>query len=157
MLGAALFCCRIPPMILTLIRTDLTPESTIGNLIVPAARPFSLYTLELPVKDGLPGSAIPEGMYPITFRPSPKFLESDDPWVKTYARRMPHIEPIERRSEIMLHWLNTVDETEGCVGVGLRKGVNLILDSRVAFAQLFQAIYGPDGEHKIVVTGNRRG
>lgn len=125
-------------MEITLSRVYLTPNSTCGELNAGNLR---LYTLELPVKDGLPGSAIPPGRYRIELAPSPKFLAvaEHDPWVEIYAGQMPHI-ICPPRSLIMIHWLNRPDETEGCIGVGLTHDLDFIGESRKAFEQLFDII-----------------
>lgn len=124
--------------------------STQGALEIDGV--FECYTLELPIKDGLPGSAIPPGRYPIRLYPSPKFLSSSDPWVQKYAAEMPHIDDIPNRSLIMFHWGNFAGDlpwtpevehsnTEGCVLVGKSRGRDFIGGSRVAFASLYQKIY----------------
>jgi Family of unknown function (DUF5675) len=118
-------------------RLWLTPESTCGEMLVSGQ---TLFTLELPVKDGLPGSAIPPGRYKIEFQPSPKFMESNDPWVQRYAQAMPHVTGIPNRSLIMVHWLNTPDETDGCIGVGLEHEPDFIGESRAAFEYFYGTI-----------------
>jgi hypothetical protein len=119
-------------------RLWFTPQSTCGEITLPG---LNLFSLELPVKDGLPGSAIPPGRYKVELQPSPKFMASADPWVQQYASKMPHITNIPGRSLIMFHWLNDPNETEGCVGVGETHTEDFIGNSRVAFAAFYQAIY----------------
>jgi len=126
-------------MNLLLVRGPQDPNSTPGSLAVDGI--FQCRTLELPVRDGLPGSAIPAGKYPIVLAPSPKFMASMDPWVKSYASQMPHIQPIPGRSLIMLHWGNVPENTDGCVLVGqTRPAPDALGNSRPAFAALFIAI-----------------
>ena len=128
-------------MKLALCRTTLTPDSTIGQLYIDGQR--FCYTLELPVIDGLPGSAIPEGTYPVMLAPSPKFMASKDPWELKYAQLIPHIYQIPNRTEILMHWGNTAEDTEGCILVGESLGVNFIGNSRLAFEKLWTAIETP--------------
>lgn len=127
-------------MNLILRRSNLNATCTEGELYLHGDGDNLAYTLELPVKDGLPGSAIPPGTYPIAMLPSPKFLASVDPWVKTYASNIPHILDIPERSDILIHWGNGVEDTEGCVLVGSGKGIDYVTGSRVAFAALWQRL-----------------
>ena len=124
-------------MILTLTRTSLSPDYTLGEMDVDGVP--TCVTLELPVKDGLPGSAIPEGTYPVVLAPSPKFKAlKDDSWVQKYAARIPHIIHIPNRTNILIHWGNTAADTEGCILVGQRVGgPDFIANSRLAFETLF--------------------
>lgn len=126
-------------MKLSLYRGIATQLSTQGKLFADGN--FLCYTLELPMKDGLPGSAIPAGEYPIELAPSPKFqaLAEQDPWFKTYCDAMPHI-ICPPRTLIMIHVGNSPSETEGCILVGEVAGINALGISRPAFAKLYPLI-----------------
>lgn len=126
-------------MDLTLQRLRFTPRSTGSDLLLGDGI-TRLYALELPVKDGMPGSAIPPGRYKITLEPSPKFLSSMDAWVQRYAQRIPHINGIPHRSHILIHWGNYPDDTDGCVLVGLTQDLDFVGASRPAFSDLMDAI-----------------
>lgn len=123
-------------MILT--RTDLFANSTQGELRIGDW--FCFFTLELAVKDGLPGSCIPPGKYLVKLLPSPKFEQSTDPWVMQYATQIPHLLGIPNRSDILIHWGNAPHDTEGCILVGLDSTQNFIGHSREAFAQLWNIL-----------------
>ena len=125
---------------LVLQRLWYTERSCCGEL---AGVSVPLFTLELPVKDGLPGSAIPPGRFQIELAPSPKFLKSTDPWVMKYAGAMPHLVGIPKRSLIMIHHGNTPDETDGCILVGLKHDSDMVSGSRPAFELLYEAIEVP--------------
>lgn len=127
-------------MRLSLYRTSSTLLSTQGKLFGDGT--FLAYTLELPIKDGLLGSAIPAGTYPVVLEPSPKFqaLAERDPWWRTYAAAMPHLTGIPGRSLIMIHTANAVSDIDGCIGVGETRGINQIGQSRLAFAKLYPLI-----------------
>lgn len=130
-------------MLLNLRRQAPTETSTLGSLYYDAADEVpACYTLELPLRNGLPGSAIPDGTYSIILAPSPKFQLAGrtDRWIADYADRMPHIVGIPERSLIMIHWGNLADETNGCVLVGTRAGTNAVFNSRVAFEDIFPRI-----------------
>jgi len=125
-------------MEITLQRLWFTGNSTCGELSVEGR--IGPYTLELPVKDGLPGSAIPPGRYKIELAPSPKFLSVRDTWVEGYAKRMPHITGIPGRSLIMIHWGNQPENTDGCILVGLSHDTDTVGKSRQAFDSLYTLI-----------------
>lgn len=142
-------------MELILQRLHFTKLSTCGELTIDDDREIFLHTLELPVKDGKPGSAIPPGRYGIELSPSPKFMISTQPWVKSYAEKMPHIVGIPGRSLILIHWGNHPEDTDGCILVGLTHALDEVGDSRKAFEQLMSAIEAPAraGECYIDVRG----
>lgn len=126
-------------MRITLVPRWSTEKSLCGDLQVDGA--FRCFFLTLPKGDGLPGSAIPDGTYPVTLSPSPKFLSvTGDDWVATYAHVIPHINDIPNRSNILIHWGNDPENTEGCILVGLSHGIDFIGSSRNAFALLHAEI-----------------
>lgn len=119
---------------LVLQRDLLTDESTEGTLTVDGVQ--ECFSLELPVKDGLPGSAIPPGTYPVVLAGSPKFLSSSDLWVQRFASTIPHLINIPNRTDILIHWGNSAADTEGCILVGQSRGEDFIGSSRAAFEAL---------------------
>lgn len=121
-------------MNLILTRDRLDAGSTEGVLTIDGEH--ECFTLELPVKDGKPGSAIPPGKYLIVIAGSPKFLRSADVWVQRFADTIPHIIGIPDRSDILIHWGNDVADTEGCVLVGQTRGDDFVGSSRAAFEAL---------------------
>lgn len=125
-------------MQLVLQRLEFTDSATFGELTVEGY-PLTLVTLELPNRDGKPGSCIPQGTYPVVLGPSPKFEHIDEMWVRQYATQMPHIIQIPDRSLIMIHWGNEVAETDGCVLVGVYREGQDIASSRMAFDNLWKA------------------
>jgi len=131
-------------MKLTLQRLFFTQRSTCGELFIDSQTQRFCYTLELPVKDGLPGSAIPPGTYQIELAPSPKFHLSNDPWVERYADAMPHIIDIPKRSLIMIHWGNAPENTDGCILVGNLHDLDTVGDSRAAFEKLYPLLADGD-------------
>jgi hypothetical protein len=125
-------------MRLVLQRQYLTEISTIGEIRINGNH--ECYTLELPIIDGLPGSAIPSGIFSVKVYPSPKFQMSMDPWIEIYARTIPHIMGIPHRSLILIHWGNTAKDTDGCILVGRTRGENYVGASRAAFGALHAKI-----------------
>lgn len=108
-------------------RDTFTPESTLGKIFI--GNLLICETLELPYKDGLPGSAIPQGRYPVIITFSNRF-----------QREMPLLLNIPGRSSIRIHWGNTEADTEGCILVGLTRGSDLVGESRLAFEKLWNII-----------------
>lgn len=136
-------------MDLTLTRDTFTGKSTSGELFIDGDH--VCYTLELPNVDGLPGSCIPRGTYKIEMQPSPKFMASDDVWVKQYAEKMPHVTGIPNRSLIMIHWGNAPADTDGCILVGWQRDADEVIGSRKAFEELYPKL--SDGDTLTVVGG----
>lgn len=133
-------------MKLTLQRLFFTQRSTCGELFIDSQQQRFCYTLELPVKDGLPGSAIPPGTYRIALLASPRFMQAGekDSWVAKYATAMPHLEGIPNRSLIMLHWGNAPENTDGCILVGNLHDLDTVGDSRTAFERLYPLLSDGD-------------
>jgi Family of unknown function (DUF5675) len=120
-------------MEITLQRDTYTTLSTLGVLSITGDPSPSYQTLELPRKDGLPGSCIPAGRYRVTIAFSPHF-----------QRRMPLIVGIPNRSEIEIHWGDFPENTRGCVLVGETRGENAIYNTIKAFDSLFPKIENAD-------------
>ena len=113
-----------------------TKNSMSGELSVDGI--YECFFLTLPAGDGLPGSAIPPGLYSVTIAPSPKFetIAERDAWFKIYAPQIPHIMGIPNRSNILIHPGNVPENTEGCILVGNERNTDWLGQSRAAFAQL---------------------
>ena len=96
------------------------------------------------MKDGLPGSAIPPGRYPVTIYASPHF-----------GREVPLLEDVPNRSEIEMHFGNYPTDSRGCILVGLTHEPDFVGESRKAFEKLFETIqeYARRGECWIDVQG----
>jgi len=114
-------------MDLQLKRFNFTDKSTIGSLSIDG-KDFC-WTLELPLGDGGPGSAIPAGTYKVVTYPSPKF-----------GRLMPLLVDVPGRSNIEIHWGNVPENTEGCILLGnTLPGKDYIGTSRMAFDDFWSA------------------
>lgn len=139
-------------MDLTLIRDTFTDKSTLGEIFIDGGH--QCFTLELPDRDGLPGSAIPQGTYKIELAPSPRFMVSEDAWMKQFSSRMPHITGIPGRSLIMIHWGNFPNETDGCILVGETRGADSLGNSREAFQTLYARL--SDGDTLMILGGAKQ-
>src|SRR5438445_11389781 len=118
-------------MKLTIKRDIKAASGTMGILYLDGS--LAGYTLELPVRDGKPGSAIPCGTYQVNLWNSPHF-----------GRQMPLLVEVPGRSEIEIHWGNEVVDTRGCILVGKERCTNdfEIYHTRNKFDELFPAIAG---------------
>ena len=89
-----------------------TSTPTMGVLYADAMR---FQTLEPPWKDNAQMiSCIPPGTYPLGYE-----------WSNKFSRKMPILQNVPGRSTILIHPLNNVEQTQGCVGIGeLRVGTN---------------------------------
>jgi hypothetical protein len=126
-------------------RFNFTDISTEGDLSIDGER--FCWTLELPVRDGLPGSAIPTGTYKVVSYPSPHF-----------GRLVPLLVDVPGRSEIEIHYGNDAADTRGCILLGeTLPGANFIGDSRQAFDNFWAKAQGPieRGECDIEIVENR--
>lgn len=100
------------------------------------------WTLELPLGDGGPGSAIPYGTYKVEVYPSPKF-----------GRLMPLLMDIPGRSNIEMHWGNTPENTDGCILLGnTMPGQNFIGNSRQTFDDFWALAQGPIERGECTIT-----
>lgn len=133
-----------------LLQRDPTAEgTTFGVLSINGVE--NCHTLEPPIREleRLPNetsvewierwkvfgaSAIPADSYEIELMPSPRFGN----------RIMPHLQYVPAFVDIMIHPLNVVLETEGCIGVGVARGTlagrPALLESKMAFDPLLQRI-----------------
>lgn len=97
---------------------------------------FICYSIENPDRaDKIKGkTAIPEGTYKVSRRISPHF-----------GVMVPWIMDVPNFEYILIHWGNTVKDTEGCLVVGLRIGQldaqRAVLDSKQAWDILSKLIF----------------
>lgn len=85
------------------------PDCMLGGLSFGA---FQCYTLELPWRNNEPEqSCIPPGVYQCGLRPSKKFGN----WT---GGMVYHIQPVQGRTDILIHAGNTPADTLGCILVG---------------------------------------
>lgn len=140
-------------MELILKRTDKTEESTIGELFIYSD--FECYILE--DKDrGLTQStpleeikklkqygktAIPSGMYEIAITFSNRF-----------QKYLPLLMAVPGFGGIRIHSGNKATDSSGCLLTGKFKGVNQVLQSRLAFNQLFVKLKAVGKKEKIFIT-----
>lgn len=134
-------------MHLTLTRTILTRESTIGKLSIDGCH--ECYVLEDVVRK--PGeakvwgkTAIPAGTYPVTITYSNRF-----------RRLMPLLSGVKGFEGIRIHSGNTAADTEGCLLVGDYNPAtpNWVSNSRAAYAVLYAKIKDAiDLGHQVTIT-----
>lgn len=111
-----------------IVRDHISTDSpTVGRLY---AGDLDLFTLELPWQDNKPNiSCIPEGRYKVTLAYSHRF-----------QRVMPRILNVPSRDGILIHPLNEVQQTQGCVGVGMQRSDDerIIMGSKIAYGLFYQ-------------------
>ena len=131
-------------MNLVLQREVLTSESTIGGLSIDGEH--VAYTLEdtvRPENTKLAGrTAIPVGRYRVIITDSQRF-----------KKRLPLLVGVPNYEGVRIHAGNTAQDTEGCLLVGLQKGVNSIGRSRAAMDILMPKLEAAlkDGEVWITI------
>ena len=114
-----------PPMpdIITVERITFTDKSTIGELHIDGDKFCS--TLEDTCRKGpkIAGkTAIPMGRYQVIIDYSERF-----------KKEMPHLLDVPGFEGIRIHSGNTSEDTLGCILLGMRTGVDVIYDSRIAY------------------------
>lgn len=124
---------------LTLTRFAYTPQGTFGSIILPGGR--KLYTVERPwFSNQQSTSCIPEGVYTLEKRYSPVVQRTSrgkysDGWEVTN---------VPRRTYIMWHPGNTMEDLEGCVAPGLDLGyigrLWAVTSSQIAFDYFMTAL-----------------
>lgn len=133
-------------MRLELQRKWFTESSTIGTLLGPGLAHLG-YVLEdrfrLPWDAKVYGrTCIPCGEYPLVITHSPRF-----------GVEMPLLLNVPGFSGVRIHPGNTPADTEGCLLPGLERDADRVLQSREAYARLFQLLDASKAEpHSIVVT-----
>lgn len=108
----------------TLRRNKSTAESTIGELTIEGQK-FAI--LELPWLNNLKMvSCIPPGIYCCKVKDSPS------------RGKVYEVTDVEGREHILIHVGNFPRDTEGCILIGMQPGVNMINNSKIALAKLFE-------------------
>jgi len=131
---------------LTLIRVSDTNGATSGVLLFNDTP--RLVTLEDAWRDNETNiSCIPEGIYKILRVKSQRFGD-------TYT-----VEGVEGRSLIRFHWGNTIEDTEGCILVGMKYGeteMPSIAQSQLGFKK-FMEIMEDVKEARLVIVSTYGG
>jgi hypothetical protein len=131
-------------MELLLKRTWLTEKSTISELFVDGVH--ECFVLEdryrpPPEPKVFGATAIPNGRYEVVITQSPRF-----------KRLLPLVVDVPGFQGIRIHPGNVAADTEGCLLPGCRRGVDQVLESRVAFERLFSKLSAARGPVFITIT-----
>lgn len=121
-------------------RRWFTEESTIGEVYIDGK--YVAFSLEDRVRSGpkvKAKTAIPLGKYTVKWVLSPRFQK--------YTWR---ILGVLGFTGILFHAGNTAADTEGCILLGMEKGVNCIKRSREAVS-LFESLLPTDQEHSLKI------
>lgn len=86
----------------------------------------------------IPGqTCIPYGIYPLGTRYSPRFS-------KTYNHDMIWVQNVPDFQYILIHWGNTVSDTEGCLIIGDKIGIlnqkDAVLNSRATYLRFYNKV-----------------
>lgn len=127
-------------MNLTLIRKYPAPDCIIGELFIEGVfECYSLEDIERPVKvAGV--TAIPRGHYEMVITYSERF-----------KRLLPLLLNVPNFDGVRIHTGNTSAHTEGCILVGKSKTENQVLQSKVAFDELFPKLQAAAAKEKIFI------
>ena len=128
-------------MELKLIRETKTDDSTIGKMYINEI--YHCYTLEdkeraVKVQNV---TAIPKGKYEVIVNFSNRFQQ-----------QMPLLLNVPNFEGVRIHWGNYSKDTEGCILLGTSKAVNMIGNSRVAYAKFMSIINKVAKTEKIFIT-----
>lgn len=125
-------------MYLSLIRDTATPSYTLGVLTAGA---LEFQTIERPWVDAPPGrgghsqiSCVPPGLYELVRHDTSKHprcfaLVNHDLDVYHEPGDVPPDRVAYARTAILIHVANTSAELAGCIGLGMKRGVNCVLQS----------------------------
>jgi hypothetical protein len=134
---------------IVLERNGYTPFGTFGKLTY---EDFSCLTVERPWANNQPLiSCIPEGFYKANWYAAPKFANLGDVLAITGNTVSLFPDNIHRRSRILIHPGNTMNDVEGCVAVGdsygCINGIPGIYNSVLTFNKLVSILkqYGFSG------------
>jgi hypothetical protein len=128
-------------MELKLIRDKFTDESTIGRLLINEV--FHCFTLEDKVREVKIKNvtAIPKGRYEVIVNFSNRFQQ-----------QMPLLLNVPNFEGVRIHWGNYSKDTEGCILLGTTKAVNMIGNSRAAYAKFMSVLNKVSKTEKIFIT-----
>jgi len=128
-------------MELKLIRETKTNDSTIGKLYINEI--YHCYTLEDKEREVKVQNvtAIPKGRYEVIVNFSNRFQQ-----------QMPLLLKVPNFEGVRIHWGNYSKDTEGCILLGTTKAVNMIGNSRTAYAKFMSVINKVSKKEKIFIT-----
>ena len=128
-------------MELKLIRETKTNDSTIGKLYINEI--YHCYTLEDKEREVKVQNvtAIPKGRYEVIINFSNRFQQ-----------QMPLLLNVPNFEGVRIHWGNYSKDTEGCILLGTTKAVNMIGNSRTAYAKFISVINKVGKKEKIYIT-----
>ena len=114
-----------------------TSGYTAGTMLVDGE--FECYTLEDQVRDEkvFGETAIPAGTYKVVISFSPHF-----------KRDLPLLLNVPNYEGVRIHPGNTAADTEGCILVGVTRGIGSVGSSRIAFEALYSKIEAAWTKHE---------
>lgn len=147
-------------MYLSLTRDTATQAFTMGSL---AAGGVEFQTIERPWIAASPGqggahgiSCVPPGLYQLVLHDSedhPKTFALVNPDLDVYHEPgdVPQPKRAFARTAILIHPGNRASDVQGCIALGLSRGIGCVTQSRDAFDR-FQQIVPWMGGHSLLIT-----
>lgn len=128
--------------IINVKRRWLTDKSTIGELFFDNDAERVCFTLEDRVREVKKWgeTAIPLGNYELVISYSNRF-----------KKMLPLLLNVLEYEGVRIHCGNRPEDTEGCILIGLSKGVDIILESRKAFDLFFPRLYSAMQAGKVFI------
>ncbi len=121
-------------------RQIFSPYSTIGELFIDGVH--QAYTLEpVSTEEDIKPRAIPEGIYTLTNRFSPK-----------HDMTVPHVENVPGFDEVEIHPGNFPKDTLACLLVGETRSTDFVGGSKMAFHDLMAVKLVPAWERGEAIT-----
>lgn len=126
---------------LRLTRLWFTANSTIGSLALDGVvlHPDGFWVLEPPRRDDKL-QCIPTGIYTVDLGPSLRFAHK--PWYQHY-NAVPHVQDVPGFEGILFHPGNDARDTLGCLLVGLKRDVDRVLWSVLAYEWMMEHVRWP--------------
>lgn len=85
-------------------------------------------------------TCIPDGTYPLSTRNSPHFSS-------TYNHDMIWVQNVPGFEFILIHWGNTISDTEGCLIIGDKIGIvnqkDAVLNSKATYLKFYSRVINP--------------
>lgn len=126
-------------MFVSLVRLKESEEGTFGVLYIRGGNHRPVYTLELPWRNNKRNiSRIPAGEY----RCVPHGWQGNTKFKRTWR-----LEAVPGRTAILIHAGNTIEDTDGCILVGLGSMEHMVLSSQNAMDFLREEI----GEEEFIL------
>lgn len=127
-------------MKLTVLREKSADDYTMGQLLID--RKYECYTIEdeIRTKKVWGETAIPAGTYQIKLRTEGTFHKKYSVKFPDFHKGMLHVTNVPGFEYVLIHIGNTDDDTAGCLLVGRQRKEGSILESTLAYKNLYKKV-----------------